>query len=176
VELAGAGLALALWHWFPGSPLLWVYAPFGALLVVLTVLDLEHRWLPDILTLPGIVLGLGLSLYFPHLTFLDALAGALAGWVLFLLLAWVYERLTGKRGMGDGDVKLLALIGAFLGIRALPWVILISATLGSLAGLTLALWGGRWRRGQWRHVSLPYGPFLAAAALLYLLVDVDFFI
>jgi leader peptidase (prepilin peptidase)/N-methyltransferase len=168
VELAGGLLALALWTKFPASSLLLVYGPFSAALVVLTCLDLEHRWLPDVITLPGTALGLLLSLFFPHLAFWEALAGALTGSGVFYGLGWAYERLTGKMGLGGGDVKLMALIGAFLGIGSLPLIIFLSAAAGSLAGLGLALARGLLARGEWRTLAIPYGPFLAAAALLYL--------
>ncbi|MHB8066428.1 MAG: prepilin peptidase [Desulfobaccales bacterium] len=168
VELAGGLLALALWASFPGSYLLLAYGPFCAALVALTGLDLEHRWLPDVITLPGIALGLVFSLIFPHLSFVESLAGTLVGGGLFYGLMWTYEKLTGKMGMGGGDVKLLALIGAFLGIKALPLVILVSAALGSLVGIALVLITGSWRRGNWRATAIPFGPFLAGAALLYL--------
>jgi leader peptidase (prepilin peptidase)/N-methyltransferase len=175
VELAGGLLALALWARFPGSSLLLVYAPFTAALIVLTGLDLEHRWLPDVITLPGMALGLVLSLIFPHLPFWEALAGALAGGGVFYLLGWGYEKLTGKMGMGGGDVKLMALIGAFLGIKSLPFVIICSAALGSAVGLAAVLIAGNWRQEGWRTAAIPYGPFLAAAALLYLLGNRELF-
>ena len=175
VELTGGLLALALWGRFPGSYLLLVYGPFSAALVVLTALDLEYRWLPDVITLPGVGLGLLFSLVFPHLTFLEALAGALLGGGLFYLLAWGYERLTGKMGMGGGDVKLMALIGAFLGLKSVPLVILLSAALGSLVGLAAVLISGSWRQGGWRTAAIPYGPFLAGAALVYLLGNPELF-
>ncbi len=168
LELAGGLLCLALWLRFPYSPLLMAYLPFGLALLVLTAIDLEHRLLPDAITYPGIILGLVLALYLPHLTFLGALLGALLGGGFFFLTGWLYERITGKRGMGGGDVKLLAMIGAFLGVSSLPYIIFISAALGVLAGIGLTLAGGAWRGGRWRTIRLPFGPFLAAAALLYL--------
>lgn len=168
LELAGGLLALALWLRFPWSPLLLAYGPFGGVLLVLTAIDLEHRLLPDVITYPGIVLGLALSLFLPHLPFLEAVLGALLGGGIFFLTGWLYERITGKRGMGGGDVKLLAMIGAFLGVTSLPYIIFLSASLGTLGGLGLLLVGGGWRGGQWRTTRIPFGPFLAAAALLYL--------
>jgi leader peptidase (prepilin peptidase)/N-methyltransferase len=174
VELAGGLLALALWARFPGSPLLFVYGPFTATLIVLTGLDLEHRWLPDIITLPSTALGLVLSLILPHLTFWESIAGVLAGGGVFYLMGWAYEKLTGKMGMGGGDVKLMALIGAFLGIKSLPFVILLSAALGSVVGLAAVLLAGTWRQGGWRTAAIPYGPFLAGAALIYLLGNREF--
>jgi len=168
VELAGGILGLALWRTFPHQPILLAYAPFCLTLMALTVIDLEHRLLPDAITIPGIILGLMLSLVLPPLTFLNSAAGALGGAVLFGGVAWSYEKLTGRQGLGGGDVKLLAMIGAFLGFGALPWVILLSALLGSLAGLLQILVQGSGPRSQWRTLSLPYGPFLAAGALAYL--------
>jgi leader peptidase (prepilin peptidase)/N-methyltransferase len=168
VELAGGLLALGLWARFPASPSLLAYGPFAAVLLTLAVLDLEHRFIPDRLTYPGIILGLAAAGILPHFTpypsFWQAVLGALAGGGAFFLIGWVYERLTGRVGLGGGDVKLMAMIGAFLGIKSLLFVVLVSAVLGSLAGLVLAL-----KSGQGRHTPVPYGPFLGLAALLYLL-------
>jgi leader peptidase (prepilin peptidase)/N-methyltransferase len=161
-------MALALWHTFPDKLLLLAYAPFGLALIALTAIDLEHRLLPDAITLPGISLGLLLSLVLPQLSFPSAAAGALVGAALFFGVGWLYEKWAGRRGLGGGDVKMLAMIGAFLGVWALPLVILISAGLGTLAGLIRVLGQGPGTRGQWRTISLPYGPFLAAGAWCYL--------
>jgi leader peptidase (prepilin peptidase)/N-methyltransferase len=163
VEALTGGLGLALWLKFPMSPVLLAYAPFAAALVVLTFLDLDHLWIPDRITYPGIALGLILAVFLPHLTWQDALLGTLAGGASFYAIAWGYERLTGREGLGLGDVKLMAMIGAFLGVRALPWVVLISALLGSVAGLLTAR-----KSGQGGHTPVPYGPFLGIAALIYL--------
>jgi leader peptidase (prepilin peptidase)/N-methyltransferase len=163
VELISGLLAAALWWKFPASPLLVAYAPFGAGLVALSFLDLEHFWLPDVLTLPLTALGLLLSLVLPHLRWYEAWSGALVGGGAFYAGAWGYYRLTGREGLGLGDAKLLALIGAFLGVWALPWVVLVSALLGAGVGAALI-----WREKAGRLTPIPYGPFLAAAALLYL--------
>ncbi len=168
LELAGGLLFLALWWRFPYHVMLLAYAPFAVALLVLCVIDLEHRLLPDAITYPGIVLGLVLALVLPQPGFLAALSGALLGGGFFYLTGWLYERISGKRGLGGGDVKLLALIGAFLGPKSLPYIIFISAGLGTVVGLAAALALGSWRGGQWRTTRIPYGPFLAAAALLYL--------
>jgi len=168
LELAGGLLSLALWLRFPWSLLLLAYGPFAGALLTLSAIDLEHRLLPDVITYPGIVLGLALALFLPHLAFVEAVLGVLLGGGIFFLTGWLYEKITGKRGMGGGDVKLLAMIGAFLGVTSLPYIIFISASLGTLAGLGLILARGGWGGGQWRTTRLPFGPFLAAAALLYL--------
>lgn len=163
VELLSGLLAAALWLKFPASPLLLAYAPFSAVLVALSFLDLEHFWLPDVLTLPLTLLGLILSLILPHLRWYEAFLGAFLGGGVFSLVAWGYYRLTGREGLGLGDAKLLALIGAFLGVWALPWVVLLSALMGAAVGAVLI-----WREQAGRLTPIPYGPFLAAAALLYL--------
>jgi len=165
VELATGLLALGLWLRFPSSGLLWVYAPFTAALVVLTFLDLQYFWLPDLITLPGIALGLTAALILPQLNFFSALLGAVLGAALFQGVRWVYARVTGgkRQGMGLGDVKLMAFIGAVLGVEALPWVLFSSAALGSLVGVVVA-----WRSGRGRLTPIPYGPFLVVGALLFL--------
>jgi len=170
MELAGALLAAALWARFPGSSLLLVYTPFVALLLILTALDLKYQWLPDVLTLPGTGLGLALALVLPHLAFLQACLGALGGWVIFqglrglygLLTRWRHEEL--PQGLGGGDVKLLALIGAFLGLKSLPLVLGISALLGGMMGVVILL-----KSGRERPAAFPFGPCLAVAALFTLL-------
>ena len=168
VELAGGLMVLALWHTFPDKLLLLAYVPFGLALIALTAIDLEQRLLPDAITIPGTILGLLLSLALPELSFQAAAAGALVGAALFYGVGWFYEKWAGRRGLGGGDVKMLAMIGAFLGVWALPIVILISAGLGTLTGLIRVLGQGREARSQWRTISLPYGPFLAAGAWCYL--------
>jgi leader peptidase (prepilin peptidase)/N-methyltransferase len=159
VELAGGILAAALWWRFPASPVLLAYGPFCGALLALSAIDLEHRLLPDAVTLPGVALGLALALFLPHLTFLEAAAGAAAGAALFYGIGWVYQRLTGRKGMGGGDAKLLAFIGAFLGLQSLPFVIFISAALGTLAGWRgprhRQLAGGRLADGRHSLRSFP---------------------
>ena len=104
------------------------------------------------------------ALVFPQLSFLSALLGASLSYAFFRLVSWTYEKATRGRhpGLGQGDAKLLAFIGAVLGLQALPWVLFGSALLGSLAGLAVA-----WRSKEGRFASFPYGPFLAAGALLF---------
>jgi|UniRef100_A0A7V6DPJ5 leader peptidase (prepilin peptidase)/N-methyltransferase len=165
VVLAAGMLALALWRHFPGSALLWLYGPFVAALLVLSVLDLRYFWLPDVITLPGTLLGILAALIMPQPGPAGALLGAFLGWTFFQSVRWMYAQVTkGRRqGVGEGDAKLMAFIGAVLGVKALPWVLLSSAVLGSLMGLMVSL-----GRGRDRLALIPYGPFLAAGALLFL--------
>lgn len=165
VEAAAGLLAAALWLRFPASPLLWLYGPFTAALLVLTVLDLCYFWLPDVITLPGLALGLAAAAGFPQLNFPMALLGAIVGGGFFQAVRWLYDKVSqgAHQGVGGGDVKLMAFIGAVLGVKALPWVLLSGGALGGLAGLVMVLRGGHSRRAP-----IPYGPFLAAGAWSFL--------
>ncbi len=137
----------------------WAGAGFGWLLLALLVLDAEHFWLPDALTLPLFVAGLVAGLWLdPPL--MERAIGAVAGWASLAGIAFGYRRLAGRDGMGGGDPKLLAGIGAWLGWPLLPFVVLAAALLG----LVLAL-ADHWRGGAVdRLTPLPLGALLAAAA------------
>src|SRR6058998_2426022 len=141
VEAATGALAVLALVGFGPSPAAAVAFLFTAALLLITFVDLDHRFIPDEVSLPGIVVGLGAAFLPGGIGPLDALAGAVL-WAV----AWTYERLTGVEGMGFGDVKLLAMIGAFLGWQAIPAVLVVSSLTGSLAGLALIFT----RRGRWR--------------------------
>ncbi len=130
---------------------------FLSLLLVLALIDLETMLLPDVLTLGGTAAGLALAWLEGRLP--DAAIGAAAGYGVFAAIAWIYRRLTGREGLGGGDWKLLAMIGAFLGWRALPFVVFASALVGLVVGGAWLVLAGRGLRAE-----IPYGPFLAAAA------------
>lgn len=134
------------------------------LLIVLSVIDLDHQLLPDNLTLPGLWAGLSLSLWDIFSTPSDAIIGALAGYLSLWSLYHAFRLLTGKEGMGYGDFKLLALLGGWLGWQMLPGIILISSIVGAMVGLALIALGDR-QSGQ----PMPFGPFLAAGGWIMLL-------
>jgi leader peptidase (prepilin peptidase)/N-methyltransferase len=133
------------------------------LLLPLALIDLEHHLLPDVLTLPGIVLGLAGSAAGGFVPLLNSVIGALVGAAVPYVVIVVYRRLRGVEGMGLGDVKLLAMIGAFLGWRGVLLTLGLAATAGALLGLTLIALG----RGR-RDTELPFGTFLAGAATIVL--------
>ncbi|MBF0272550.1 MAG: prepilin peptidase [Magnetococcales bacterium] len=139
----------------------------GYALITLTVIDFEHYILPDVITLPGIVIGVILSLlpwFFPPLaSWQNALIGVTAGGGGLWLFGWLFQRFTGKEGMGLGDVKLTALLGAWLGWQALPFTIFAAALIGSFVGL---LWIAV--SGRDRSLPIPFGPYLALGAWGYL--------
>ena len=129
------------------------------LLLPLAFIDLEHHLLPDVLTLPGIAIGLACSWAGGLVPFADALVGAAVGAGVPYAVMVAYRRLRGVEGMGLGDVKLLAMIGAFLGWRGMLLTLGVGATAGALVGLALIATG----RGR-RDTELPFGTFLCAAA------------
>ncbi len=159
VELATAALFAVQAWWLPHDPLLLGHhLLFTALLVVLFGTDYDVQRLPDVITLPGIGAGIVLSLMTgPDLV--SAVVGALVGAAVLLFVRWGWKRMTGVDGMGLGDVKMLAMIGAFLGWRQVGVVLFLASLAGAIVGVALAA-GGR-RSLQTR---LPFGTFLALAA------------
>lgn len=157
-----ATLALQLSQWV-------VYGHFVLLLLVLSAIDLEHLVLPDRLTLPAIGLFFVAGRVLGDVPLGESLVGMVVGYGLVWLIAEVYFRATGREGLGLGDGKLLALIGATLGYRSLPWTLLVGSVVGSLVALPILLARRRNTPTEsLRHVEIPFGPFLSLAAVSYL--------
>jgi leader peptidase (prepilin peptidase) / N-methyltransferase len=185
IELLTAALALLSVARFGITPWGAVAFAFACALVVVSVIDLDHGIIPDVISLPGILLGLTVSAVVPGGVGLwDAFAGTLLGGGLLWALAALYRRAAGIEGLGLGDVKLLAMIGAVLGWQSLPAVLLVASLAGSIGGLALiASHRGRTRARRVLHAlgpgalarhlrrtPLPFGPFLALGALAALYV------
>jgi leader peptidase (prepilin peptidase)/N-methyltransferase len=186
VEAAAGALAvLALVHLGPTVQGLAAFV-FTAALLLITFIDLDHLFIPDEVSLPGIALGLLVALLPGGIGIADAFGGVVLGGGLLWAIAWGYERLTGIEGLGFGDVKLLAMIGAFVGWQGVPLVILIASVTGSIAGM-LVIFSRRGRAGVrrvgrtlgpravlpflrrlGRTTEIPFGPFLALGALVVL--------
>lgn len=159
---AGLGVIWALLAWsIPLSPELGSALILSFLLWVLSWIDLETGLLLDVLTFPGIAFGLLFAAISGHA--LDALIGAIAGYGVFWLVARVFLLLTGREGMGQGDFKLLAMLGAFLGWQALPFVIFLSSFVGAIIGSLYLLLTRHSMRAE-----IPFGPYLAAAGMIWL--------
>ncbi|HEY7497190.1 MAG TPA: prepilin peptidase [Vicinamibacterales bacterium] len=133
---------------------------FACAMIVLFAIDLEHHLLPNVITLPGIVVGLAFSAMLPP-GFLEAVIGVLAGGGILWLIGEAYYRYSGQEGMGGGDVKMLAMIGAFLGWKLVILTLVLSSLLGSMIGIAVIIA----RRGGMKY-ALPYGTFLSLAALV----------
>ncbi|MFZ4403702.1 MAG: prepilin peptidase [Pseudobdellovibrionaceae bacterium] len=139
------------------------YFIFIFALVVCTFIDFDHMILPNEFTLSGIVIGLLGSLINPDRSFTESLIGVLMGGGFLWALAYFYFLFTKKEGMGGGDIKLLAWIGALLGFKAIPFVIMLSAIVGSVVGLIIA---ARSKTGL--KTMIPFGPYLAFGAVVYM--------
>lgn len=132
-------------------------------LVCCTFIDFDHMILPDEFTLSGIIIGLVGAALNPERQLLEAVLGVLVGGGFLWAMAYLYFLFTQKDGMGGGDIKLLAWIGAVLGWKAVPFVIMVSAIIGSVVGLALAR-----KQKQGLKTMIPFGPYLALGAVLYL--------
>ena len=162
VELLNGIIALFLFLRFGPTLAFAALFLFCSALVVITFIDIEHQIIPDEISLPGIAVGFVLSFFLKGHTWLNSLLGILLGGGSLLLVAYAYQRLTGKEGMGGGDIKLLAMMGAFLGWKAVPFIILASSLAGSLVGISLML-----IQKKDSKLAIPFGPYLAFGAVLY---------
>jgi len=165
VELLGAALAmLAVWQFGPTAKaaaacgLLWT-------LVALTFIDADTQLLPDDLTLPLLWSGLFVNLFGVFVPLREAVIGAMAGYLALWVVYWLFKLIRGKEGMGYGDFKLLAALGAWLGWKMLLPIVLLSSIAGAVIGVALVL-----LRGRDRGTPLPFGPYLAIAGAMALFV------
>lgn len=161
--LTGLLSALMVWHFGSGltgiGTLIFTY-----LLIAMTFIDADTQLLPDDLTLLLLWLGLLINLNDTFVPLSEAVIGAAAGYLSLWSIYWLFKLVTGKEGMGYGDFKLLAALGAWLGWKMLPVIVLLSSAVGAVVGIALIVLA---RRG--RDIPIPFGPYLAAAGLLALL-------
>jgi len=160
--LTGLLFAYAAWHFGYSLATLGAMG-FIAAMIALTFIDFDTQLLPDDITLPLVWAGLLINLQGIFASLAHAVIGAAAGYLILWSVYWLFKLATGKEGMGYGDFKLLAAIGAWLGWQALPMTILLSSLVGALVGVALIVLA---KRG--RNVPIPFGPYLAAAGILAL--------
>lgn len=164
VELIAAILAVACaWRFGFGAQMFSAMVLSWALLA-LTVIDLRTMYLPDAITLPLLWLGLLLSLGPGFADPASAIAGAAVGYLLLWSIFWVFKLATGKDGMGYGDFKLMAALGAWLGWQLLPQIVLLSAVVGAVVGIALMAA----RKAEWSS-RIPFGPYIAGAGWIALI-------
>lgn len=168
VEALTAVLFMAAQARLGWGPELWIRAwPFMAALVAITFIDFEHRIIPDPLSLGGLAFGLLTCSLDSRMPWISAVLGAGLGFGTFYFFSWLYHRLTGRSGLGGGDVKLLAMLGAFLGPLGVFVTILISSVFGSLIGI---FWAFFTRQKNVMRTAIPYGPFLVVGGLYFYLL------
>jgi leader peptidase (prepilin peptidase)/N-methyltransferase len=160
--LSGAFSGYIAWH-FGFTPAAAAAMLFTWTMIALAFIDLDTFYLPDDLTLPLLWAGLVFNLFGGFTDLTSGVIGAVAGYLTLWLIFWMFKLATGKEGMGYGDFKLLAAIGAWLGWKMLPLVILLSSFVGAIVGVALIVLA---RRG--RNVPIPFGPYLAVAGLVAL--------
>jgi leader peptidase (prepilin peptidase)/N-methyltransferase len=163
VEFLNAFLFLLLFLKFGLSLEFCFYAPFTSAFIALFFIDWKNKILPDVITISGVIFGLGLSPFVDHLGIRDSLLGAACGFVMFFLVAFLYEKITGRDGMGGGDIKMIAMVGAFLGLKGVIATIFISSLLGAVFGLLLIIFF----RKDFRY-AVPFGCFIALGGLIFL--------
>jgi len=163
VELITAVFALLLFAKFHVSINFLIFFIFTAVLIVIAFIDLDHQIIPDVITLPGIPIFFLLAVFVVKVPWLEALIGLLIGGGVLLAIAFIYELLTKREGMGGGDIKLLAMIGGFLGWKSLIFILLFSSLLGAIVGIAVMI-----IKKQDMKYAVPFGPFLSVAAVAYL--------
>ncbi len=166
IELV-TGLLSGLVAWQFGAT--WLTLAFLVLtwsLISLTMIDFDHQLLPDNITLPLLWLGLLVNTLLPETTVsaADAVLGAIIGYLSLWSLYWAFKLLTGKEGMGYGDFKLLAALGAWMGWQSLLLIVILSSLVGAVVGIALLLF-----RGRDRNIPIPFGPYLAGAGFIAML-------
>lgn len=163
VELLTALMSLFLFlRYGPSLDYLFTFI-FTAALIVITFIDLEHQIIPDVISLPGIPLFALAAILFMDISLRDSLIGIVAGGGVLYTVAAGYQFLKKTEGMGGGDIKLLAMMGGFLGWQSLLFVVLVSSLLGAVVGIALIIY----KKGDLKY-AIPFGPFLSIAAVAYL--------
>ena len=163
VELLGGLFALGTFLRFGLTLEALVYYLFFAALIVVTFIDLDHRIIPNIITLPGIPICFVVGFALPTVTYQEALLGILIGGGSLFLVASIYQLITKKEGMGGGDIKLLAMMGAIVGWKGVLFTIFVASLVGTLAGLAVMLQS---RNGL--KLAVPFGPFLSIGSITYI--------
>lgn len=163
VEILTAFIAVAIFRLGLPPRVFALSAAYSACLIVITFIDIDHKIIPDVITIPSIMIAPGMAHVVGHITMTESLLGALAGGGILWIIARGYELIRKQEGMGLGDVKMLAMIGAFQGWEAVPFSLIIGSMIGTVVGISAIIA----KRGKF-DMEIPFGPFLAAGSLIYL--------
>ncbi|BBO66590.1 type 4 prepilin-like proteins leader peptide-processing enzyme [Desulfosarcina alkanivorans] len=168
VEFLGGCFAMACVLSFGATLHALVAFAFIATLITVTFIDLDHRIIPDSISLPGIPIFFLAALLVPTMTWRSSAIGILAGGGSLLAVAWGYQLITGREGMGGGDIKLLAMIGAMVGWQGILFTLFAASAIGTIVGVWAMIQSGKGMR-----LAIPFGPFLATGATIYLFFGRD---
>ena len=169
VEMMSGSFAVALLFKFGLSLESLVYFVFISSLLIITFIDLDHKIIPDIISLPGIPIGLVASFALPTITLKASVLGLLVGGGSLWFVAWAYNLIAHRDGMGGGDIKLLAMIGTIIGWKGVIFTIFASSVMGSCVGITMML-----IKGKNMKFAIPFGPFLSIGAIAYVFFGSQF--
>ena len=163
VEIIGGGLALVTLFNYGVSFEGFIYYVFITILLIISFIDIDSKTIPDMITIPGIPLFFLASFALPKVTTIDSLFGILAGGGSLFIVALIYYLFTKKEGMGGGDIKLLAMIGAIIGWQGVLFTVFIASAVGTLTGLLMMP-----STKMSLKMAVPFGPFLSIGAIIYI--------
>lgn len=163
IELMTAVLFLVIFYQWGISPTFFINIFLVSLLITISFIDLDFQIIPDILSIGGLVAGIIISFIRPDFRILDAVYGVLLGGGVLFIIAYGYQLIAKREGMGGGDIKLLAMLGAFLGYKGVIFSLVGGSLIGTIVGIPVML-----IKGQNSKYAIPFGPFLSLSALIYL--------
>ncbi len=164
IELLTAVFTVFLFLNFGITPSMFFWLGFICVLIVVSFIDLDHQIIPDIISIPGIFIFASSAFFIPGMSVATVLSGIFAGGGILYAVAFIYFKLKKKQGMGGGDIKLLAMIGAATGIKGVLFTLFAGSLFGTIAGVfTIVL-----TKAGNRHFKIPFGPYLSAGAVLYI--------
>jgi len=165
VELITAAVFMMIYHRWGLSYEFFIQIFFTAILIVVSFIDYDFQIIPDILSIGGMVAGILIAFVRPGFRVMDAVYGVLIGGGVLFVIAWGYQLITKREGMGGGDIKLLAMIGSFSGLKGVIFSLIGGSVIGTLVGIPLMLLKGK---EEGTRYAIPFGPFLSLAAVVYL--------
>lgn len=164
IELITGVFALLLYAKFSLSPQFFYWFVFISVLITISFIDFDHQIIPDIISIPGILIFSSSFYFLPEMTVKSTSLGVLVGGGSLYAVAFVYYLLKKQEGMGGGDIKLLAMIGAATGIKGVFFTVFIGSVLGSIGGLLIMLY----IKNNDAKLKIPFGPFLSIGAVFYI--------
>jgi len=164
IELLTAVFTVFLFFNFGLTSSMFFWLGFVCVLIVVSFIDFDHQIIPDVISIPGIFIFASSAFFIPEMSIIDVLIGIFAGGGVLYAIAFVYFTIRKKQGMGGGDIKLLAMIGAAMGVKGVLFTLFTGSLFGTIAGIFSIFLT---KTGD-RHFKIPFGPYLSAGAVLYI--------